>query len=51
MSESSTLHADAVWPHPASEAARLDGRYTPERNAAGVRLAEKSGPESGPIRD
>ncbi|WP_257785236.1 hypothetical protein [Pseudonocardia sp. HH130630-07] len=29
MSESSTRHADPRWPHPASEAARCDGRYGP----------------------
>lgn len=30
MSESSTRHADGSWPHPASEAARLDGQYAPD---------------------
>ncbi|MEJ8278546.1 hypothetical protein [Pseudonocardia spirodelae] len=29
MSESSAQHANPSWPHPESEAARHDGRYTP----------------------
>ncbi|MBP2370630.1 hypothetical protein [Pseudonocardia parietis] len=43
MSESSTQHADASWPHPESEAARHDGRYTPERHAVCVRGTDVTG--------
>ncbi|OLL76037.1 hypothetical protein Ae168Ps1_4442 [Pseudonocardia sp. Ae168_Ps1] len=43
MSESSTQHADAGWPHPASEAARLDGRYSPDRTGAPARLTDDAG--------
>ncbi|MCO7191960.1 MULTISPECIES: hypothetical protein [Pseudonocardia] len=33
MSESSTQHANTTWPHPESEQARHDGRYTPVARA------------------
>jgi hypothetical protein len=42
MSESSTQHADAGWPHPASEEARADGRYRPERSLARLRSGDDS---------
>lgn len=40
MSESSTQHADVAWPHPGSEAARVDGRYAPDPEDPRVPEAE-----------
>ena len=36
MSESSVQHANPSWPHPESEAARLDGHFAPVVRPRGV---------------